>query len=153
MYTNNQDALNMDSNKMCGFNDKWYPGTPSSTIIKEYETRTLMTNAVKEIMATYDKDQLKEIADHGCQSGVCSQHIYYGDTIKFYEKYEKELIPYFIDQYDVDFLVDLFKESLLGGSLTHYKNAVCWAYIESVAFQVTEDALEEPELTTYGAVA
>ena len=56
-----------------------------------------------------------------------------------YEKYEEELIPYFIDQYDVDFLVDLFKESLLGGELTIYKNNVVWAFIETVAFQAVEE--------------
>ena len=112
-----------------------------------------MNDATKEILSTYDMDTLKEIADHGCQSGVCSQHIYYADTNKFYEKYEEELIPYFTDNYGVEFLVDLFKESLLGGDLAIYKNNVCWAFIESVAFEVTEDALEEPELTAYGAVA
>ena len=95
-------------------------------------------DARMEIEQTYTLETLKEIADHGCQSGVCSQHIYYGDTIKFYEKYEKELIPYFIDSYDVDFLVDLFKESLLGGSLTHYKNSVTWCFIEMIAFEVTD---------------
>ena len=41
------------------------------------------TEAIKEI---YSLEELKEIADHGCQSGVCSQHIYYGDTIKYYDK-------------------------------------------------------------------
>ena len=96
-------------------------------------------DAAKAIKDIYSIEDFKEIADHGCQSGVCSQHIYYGDTIKFYEKYEEELIPYFIDEYGVDFLVDLFKESLLGGSLTHYKNAVCWAFIEMVAFEAVED--------------
>ena len=100
-----------------------------------------MTNAVTKILATYDKDQLKEIADHGCGSGVCSQHIYYADTIKFYNNHEKEIIPYFIDEYGVDFLVDLFKESLLGGSLTHYKNSVCWAFIEMIAFQFEDEEL------------
>ena len=110
-----------------------------------------MTNAVKEIMATYDKDQLKEIADHGCQSGVCSQHIYYGDTIKFFDKYAEEVTDHFNDNYGTEFLVDLFAKN--NADLDFYKNDVTWAFIESVAFQVTEDALEEPELTTYGAVA
>ena len=90
-------------------------------------------NAAKAIKDMYSIETLKEIADHGCQSGVCSQHIYYGDTVQFYDTYENEIIPYFIDQYDVEFLVDLFKESLLGGDLTIYKNSVCWAFIESVA--------------------
>ncbi len=96
-------------------------------------------NATEKILQTYNKEELKEIAYHGCESGVCFKHIYYGDTIKFYEKYEEELIPYFIDQYDVDFLVDLFKESLLGGDLAIYKNNVCWAFIESVAMDAVDD--------------
>ncbi len=99
-----------------------------------------MTNAVKEIMATYDKDQLKEIADHGCQSGVCSQHIYYGDTIKFYEKHEADILDYFTVHYGTEFLVDLFAKN--DADLDYYKNDVTWAFIESVAFEVTEDALE-----------
>ena len=96
-------------------------------------------NATEKILSVYNKEELKGIADHGCQSGVCSQHIYYGDTVQFYDTYENEIIPYFIDQYDVEFLVDLFKESLLGGDLTIYKNNVCWAFIESVAFEAVED--------------
>ena len=101
-------------------------------------------NATEKILQTYNKEELKEIANHGCQSGVCRQHIYYGDTIQFYDTYETELIPYFIDQYGVDFLVDLFKESLLGGDLAIYKNNVCWAFIESVAFEVEDEALLQP---------
>ena len=110
-----------------------------------------MNDAVKEIMATYDMDQLKEIADHGCQSGVCSQHIYYGDTIKFFDKYEDEITEYFNDNYGTEFLVDLFAQN--DADLDYYKNDVTWAYIESVAFQVTEDALKEPELEMFGAIA
>ena len=110
-----------------------------------------MNDAIKEILATYDKDQLKEIADHGCQSGVCCQHIYYGDTIKFFDKYTDEVTNYLVDYYGTEFLVELFEKA--DACLNMYKNDVTWAFIESVAFQVTEDALEEPELTTYGAVA
>ena len=97
-----------------------------------------MNNAVKEIEDIYSVEDFQEIANHGCQSGVCHEHIYYGDTIEFYEKYEEELTTYFTDNYGVEFLVDLFKESLLGGDLTHYKNAVCWAFIENVAFDITD---------------
>ena len=99
-----------------------------------------MNDATKEIMAIYDKDQLKEIADHGCQSGVCSQHIYYGDTIKFFDKYADEVTNYLVDHYGTEFLTDLFDKN--DCQLDYYKNDVTWAFIESVAFQVTEDALE-----------
>ena len=96
-------------------------------------------NATEKILSVYNKEELKEIADHGCQSGVCCQHIYYGDTIQFYDTYENEIIPYFTDEYGVEFLVDLFKESLLGGDLAIYKNNVCWAFIESVAFTAVDE--------------
>ena len=96
-------------------------------------------NAIKAVKEMYNIEDFKEIADHGCQSGVCTQHIYYGHTVQFYETYETDIIPYLIDQYDVEFLVDLFKESLLGGDLTIYKNNVCWAFIESVAMDAVED--------------
>ena len=97
-----------------------------------------LESAYDTIVNDYDLQTLNEIVHHGCQSGVCSKHIYYGDTISFYEKYEEELTTYFTDNYGVEFLVDLFKESLLGGDLTHYKNAVCWAFIENVAFDVND---------------
>ena len=110
-----------------------------------------MRDATKEILSTYDMDTLKEIANHGCGSGVCSQHIYYGDTIKFFDKYQDEVTDYFVDNYGTEFLTELFLKNEC--SLDYYKNDVTWAYIESVAFQVTEDAIEEPEIMAYGAVA
>ena len=96
-------------------------------------------NAIKAVKEIYTLEELKEIADHGCQSSVCTKHIYYGDTVQFYETHEAEIIPYLIDEYSVEFLVDLFKESLLGGDLTIYKNNVCWAFIEMVAMEAVED--------------
>ena len=99
-----------------------------------------MRNARKEILSTYDMDDLKEIANHGCGSGVCSQHIYYGDTIEFFNKYSDEISDHLADNYGTEFLVNLFEKNL--GHLDYYKNDATWAFIESVAFEVTEDALE-----------
>ncbi len=104
-------------------------------------TRSLM-NAREAIISAYDKDDLKEIASHGCGSGVCHEHIYYGDTIKFFDTYEDELLKYFTDKYDTEFLIDLFKDA--DADLTIYKNTVVWAYIESIAFQYEDEALLQP---------
>jgi len=93
-----------------------------------------------EIIATYDKETMEEIVTHGCQSGVCSQHIYYGDTIKFFDKYEDEIMDYFTNNYDSDFLVSLFKDA--DASLTVYKNSVTWAYIEAVSVDVLSEVHE-----------
>ena len=93
-----------------------------------------------EIIATYDKETMEEIVTHGCQSGVCSEHIYYADTIKFYDKYEDEIMDYFTNNYDSDFLVSLFKDA--DASLTVYKNSVTWAYIEAISVDVLSEVHE-----------
>ena len=102
-------------------------------------------NAINEIKETYTLEDFKEIANHGCQSGVCSQHIYYGDTVKFFEKYEDEVLDYIESSYGTEFLVDMFKNA--DASLTHYKNDVVWCFIEMIAFDVTEEAQEEYALS------
>ena len=107
-----------------------------------------------EIIAAYDKDTMEEIVRHGCSSGVCSQHIYYGDTIRFYNDYEYEILDYFRDGYGADFLFKLFEDA--DADLTYYKNYVTWAYIEAISSNVLDELDEqEPELlqqTMFGSV-
>ena len=102
-----------------------------------------MLNAIDNIKATYDYDQCKEIVDHGCQSGVCSQHIYYGDTIKFFDSYADEVTEYIKDILGVEVLSDTLKEN--DGDLDAWKNDLTWTFIELVAMQVVDD-VEEQEL-------
>ena len=100
-------------------------------------------NATEKILQTYNKEELKEIADHGCQSGVCHEHIYYGDTIQFYETFETNILDELVLNYGYDLLNDLFKEA--NADLTVYKNHVVWAFIEMIAIQSVEDeALLQP---------
>ena len=90
-------------------------------------------NATEKILSVYDIEELKEIADHGCQSGVCSQHIYYGDTVQFYDTFETSILDELVLNYGYDLLNDLFRDA--DASLTVYKNHVVWAFIEMVAFE------------------
>ena len=100
-------------------------------------------NATEKILRTYNKEELKEIANHGCQSGVCTEHIYYGDTIQFYETFETNILDELVLNYGYDLLYDLFKEA--NADLTVYKNHVVWAFIEMIAIQSVEDeALLQP---------
>ena len=99
-------------------------------------------NAIEKINSDYTLEEFKEIANHGCQSGVCSQHIYYGATIQFYETFETDILDELVLNYGYDFLNDLFKDA--NADLTIYKNNVCWAFIESVAFEVEDEALLQP---------
>ena len=102
-----------------------------------------MQSAIDNIKATYDYETCKEIVDHGCQSGVCSQHIYYGDTIKFFDSYADEVTEYIKDILGVEVLSDTLKEN--DGDLDAWKNDLTWTFIELVAMQVVDD-VEEQEL-------
>ena len=108
--------------------------------------------AFKELCNTYDIEDMLEIVNHGCQSGVCSQHIYYADTISFFDKYEDEIYSELEECFGVDTLVELFKEA--DASLTHYKNSVVWLYIEHVSSIVVitmeeEEAAQEELIASY----
>ena len=93
-------------------------------------------NATEKIKSDYTLEEFKEIADHGCESGVCSQHIYYGDTIKYYDKYEDEIMDELVLNYGTEFLVDLFKDA--DACLDIYKNKVTWAFIELTAIDAVD---------------
>ena len=101
----------------------------------------IMTNAFDTILNTYDLETCKEIVDHGWQSGVCSQHIYYGDTIKFFETYEDEITEYIESNFGTEFLVEEFKKA--DADLGSYMNNLAWAFIELVAMQVVDEYEEQ----------
>ena len=96
-----------------------------------------------ELLSIYDQETMQEIADHGCISGVCSQHIYYADTIAFFDKYEGEILDLIHVRYGVDELVSIFKRSEADYDM--YRNECCWLFIENVATDVVIDN-EESEL-------
>ena len=94
-----------------------------------------------ELLSTYDTETLSEIANHGCESGVCSEHIYYGDTIAFFDKYEGEILDLIHVRYGVDELVSIFKRS--DADYDMYRNECCWLFIENVATDVIVDMENE----------
>jgi len=96
-----------------------------------------MQSAIDNIKATYDYETCKEIVGNGCQSGVCHEHIYYGDTVEYFNKYENEIIDFIDCSVGNDTLLDLFKRA--NYDLTYYKNEVVWMFIELVAMQVVDD--------------
>jgi len=96
-----------------------------------------------QLLKDYDQEQLQEIADHGCVSGVCSKHIYYADTIAFFDKYEAEILDLIHVRYGVDELVSIFKRS--DADYDMYRNECCWLFIENIATDVVIDN-EETQL-------
>ena len=104
--------------------------------------------AFKELTNTYDLETMQEIVNHGCASGVCFKHIYYADTISFFDKYEDEIYSELEECFGVDTLVELFTQA--NANLDQYKNDVVWLYVEHVCSialitleeeQFNEDAL------------
>ena len=96
-----------------------------------------MQSAFDTIIDAYDYETCKEIVNHGCQSGVCTQHIYYGDTIKFFTKHPDEITEYIKDILGIEALKDIFDKN--DGNLDMYMNDLTWTFIELVAMQVVDD--------------
>ena len=103
-----------------------------------------------QLLKDYDQEQLQEIANHGCKSGVCNEHIYYADTIAFFDKYEAEILDLIHERYGVDELVSIFKRS--EACYDMYRNDCCWLFIENVATDVVIDN-EESELVDEQLIA
>ena len=96
-----------------------------------------------KLLSIYDTNTLQEIVNNGCESGVCSEHIYYADTIAFFDKYEGEILDLIHVRYGVDELVSIFQRS--EACYDMYRNECCWLFIENVATDVVIDN-EESQL-------
>ena len=96
-----------------------------------------MTDAITEIRNTYSYEDAKEIVNNGCESGVCFKHIYYADTIGFFNKYPDEITRYVVDTIGIDFLKETLERH--DGDLDCYLNDLTWAFIELVAGEIVDD--------------
>ena len=60
------------------------------------------------------EDYVRDVLEHGCQSGVCPDLIYYTDTCKFYERFIYEindLLTEIINDTGTDSMAELFPNS------------------------------------------
>ena len=96
-----------------------------------------MTSAFTEIRNTYDYEDAKEIVNHGCESGVCFKHIYYGDTLGFFNKYPDEVTRYVIDNVGIEFITNSFKYH--DGNWDQHFNDLVWCFIELVCGQIVDE--------------
>ena len=94
-----------------------------------------------QLLNDYTLDELQEIVDHRCSDGVCFKHIYYADTIAFFDKYEGEILDLIHTRYGVDTLVDIFKKH--DACYDAYRNECCWMFIENVALDAILDVENE----------
>ena len=96
-----------------------------------------LMSAFETIQESYDLETLREIVEHGCVSGVAHDHIYYSDTIKFFDEYEDEIFEYIADTLGGEFNEELWCNNPC--NITGYKNDTTWTYIELVASQLIDE--------------
>ena len=89
-----------------------------------------MTTAREEILQTYDRLQLRDISEHGCITGAATCHIYYKDTLDFFNKYDEEIQDDLMARYGEDYLVAFAKGV---EDIATMQNNMVWDFIESVA--------------------
>ena len=100
------------------------------------QTNIATRSAFDVIKDTYDFDTCKEIVKGGCVSGVATDHIYYKDTVAFFDKYEDEIIKYINDNLGEDIVKEMWTRH--PNNITGYKNDVTWSFIELVAMSVVD---------------
>ena len=98
-------------------------------------------SAYDAIVDTYDIETLNEIVNHGCQSGVATSHIYYKDTVEFFNTFEEDIVDYIETTLGEDTLVEIFKSNYC--DIQSYKNSVTWCYIELIASEIVNTDNEE----------
>ena len=93
-------------------------------------------SAFDVIKDTYDVQTLGDIVTNGCVSGVAHDHIYYKDTVAFFDKYENEMIKHITDNLGEDVVKEMWTKH--PNNITGYKNDVTWSFIELVAMSVVD---------------
>ena len=99
-----------------------------------------MTTSIKSaqdiILEDYDMDTLKDIAQHGCVTGVASGFIYYHETVEFFDAHEDEIESYIEEVFGSDYLTHFAKDVC---DMTQLKNALVWCFVELVASNAIEE--------------
>ena len=99
----------------------------------------------------YTIDELNDIVEHGCASGCANNHIYYSDTVRFFDLYSDDICEYITDAIGSEFLTETFDNN--EGMLTGYKNDIVWTFIELYAMELidnidNEELEEEKEIVS-----
>jgi len=98
-------------------------------------------NAFKKYMLdTYEAEELKEISEHGCVSGVAGTLIYYSDTSRIYNEYADDIhtiIGDYMESTGQDTLPQITAN--IGDGVT-FRNDMVWLAAELIAWEVTNES-------------
>jgi len=94
------------------------------------------------IKRNLDKDQIKEVVEHGCVNGTVSELIYYADTSAFHDAHEEEIWEMVYESAEGQGLTILeFLATLRGGlvgSMYQLKNLLAWFAVEEHCYHMVE---------------
>ena len=96
--------------------------------------------ARETIKETYSLDILEQIMERGCASEAAKEHVYYPQTVKFYDDYSDEICDYIRDGLGAEELVRIFENN--EGIIEGYKNDIVWTYIELLALEIVDEEKE-----------
>ena len=94
----------------------------------------MLKSAFETIKDSYDIETLREIIEFGCNGGSANQHIYYYETVSFFDNYEDEIVEYIADMLGDEHNEELWSDNPC--NIVGYKNDTVWCYIELVANQI-----------------
>jgi len=96
-----------------------------------------MLSAIEQIKSDYDYEDAKEIVNNGCESGVCFKHIYYADTVGFFNKYPDEITRYVIEAVGIEYITESFTRH--NGNWHYHFNDLVWTFIELVSVEIVDE--------------
>jgi len=109
--------------------------------MKTLKGENKMKTIEKYIKETYDHDELENIVNNGCVSGAAGCHIYYVDTVAFYQEFDNQIWDMVYDASQDQGISSLeFIASLNGnkdvGCMEQLENLLCWYAIEETACSI-----------------
>lgn len=102
-----------------------------------------MTTIKEAIIESWNSDEIKEVARHGCGGGSAPGLVYYTGTVEFHDEHEDEIWDMLHeDASDADKsvmqLIAEFNGQRNVGSMTQLKNLLCWYAVERVCREMVE---------------
>jgi len=87
--------------------------------------------AQRKILEMFDENELRDIAEHGCESGCAPGFIYYYETSEFFDRHQDEIEEFLYEVIGEDYLTILSKKAT---DMKTLKNLMCWRFVDMVAF-------------------
>ncbi len=103
----------------------------------------------KYLKEHYELDELQNASQHGCGCACLSGLIYYSETCSVYEQFKDQIWDWLYETAEdqgyphCNALIASFNGSKDVSSDEQYKNLIVWAFVESVAFEIVEEAESE----------